>query len=552
MMKRKTIPLLLLAGIFMGAGGVLVSPASPVGGEEADGKVYAKEEVKTLEQLRNVPVEQIEKWTSYDSRTFGIVTAIENQSPHDLCWVYSSVAAAETSILREGCDPSATRENLNLDEIELAKAVQGKFLDPLGFANGRDLDPAQTTWDKGGVIEFVERAASHWQGIYNQGNAPESATASYSQYILDSFEMCNNKVDEIKHLVARYGAAAFEYNCMTSPAVEYHLARGQQNHASTIVGWDDSIPKEKFTEDNNGLTPTKDGAWIVKNSWGETYHGDGYFYLSYDSTLVNIAAFDLSPYEEGKYLYNYAGNTTGTMNWTYYQNLAQGTTFAYVFEPQFESEIIESVSVGVKGKNPMIMIRVYTGLTDSGTGLSGPATPAQTKTFQATCTEKGLYTIPLDEPIRIDDGKPFCVAATVSLGTILMDFNGNMGDTECYQQSGTIWGKLRVGDGQLPAIHPIVSVDLAKRVETYGETLMQKINSLDGHIAALGGKGFTAEGYEQFSELQKELPLFTKEEREKLWLLDKTKLEKYETLIKRWSGLVKGAQTSIEICRDLL
>ena len=94
MMKRKTIPLLLLAGIFMGAGGVMISPASPVGGEEAD-KVYTKEEVTTLEQLRNVPVEQIEKWTSYDSREYGIVTAIENQSPHDLCWAYSSVAAAE-------------------------------------------------------------------------------------------------------------------------------------------------------------------------------------------------------------------------------------------------------------------------------------------------------------------------------------------------------------------------------------------------------------------------------------------------------------------------
>ena len=38
------------------------------------------------------------------------------------------------------------------------------------------------------------------------------------------------------------------------------------NHAIAIVGWDDTISKEKFTIDGT-YTPEGDGAWLIKNSW---------------------------------------------------------------------------------------------------------------------------------------------------------------------------------------------------------------------------------------------------------------------------------------------
>ncbi len=37
------------------------------------------------------------------------------------------------------------------------------------------------------------------------------------------------------------------------------------NHAITIVGWDDSFDRNKFTQ-----VPPGDGAFIVKNSWGRS------------------------------------------------------------------------------------------------------------------------------------------------------------------------------------------------------------------------------------------------------------------------------------------
>ena len=38
------------------------------------------------------------------------------------------------------------------------------------------------------------------------------------------------------------------------------------NHAVVIIGWDDNYSKENFNENQQ---PTEDGAWIIKNSWGE-------------------------------------------------------------------------------------------------------------------------------------------------------------------------------------------------------------------------------------------------------------------------------------------
>lgn len=54
------------------------------------------------------------------------------------------------------------------------------------------------------------------------------------------------------------------------------------DHLITIVGWDDNYSKENF---NAAHRPTKNGAWLVLNSYGTGFNG-GYYYISYEDTMV--------------------------------------------------------------------------------------------------------------------------------------------------------------------------------------------------------------------------------------------------------------------------
>lgn len=57
------------------------------------------------------------------------------------------------------------------------------------------------------------------------------------------------------------------------------------NHAVTIVGWDDNYSKDNFLS-SDGKKPSKDGAYIAVNSWGENFNDKGYYYISYEDKYV--------------------------------------------------------------------------------------------------------------------------------------------------------------------------------------------------------------------------------------------------------------------------
>ena len=88
----------------------------------------------------------------------------------------------------------------------------------------------------------------------------------------------------------------------------------KQNHAITIIGWDDNYSKENFNAD---YMPPADGAWLVKNSWG-----------SETDYVVNESGAEIAKNQWG--IVDENGNHTGYFWISYYdKTLNGGETMTY-------------------------------------------------------------------------------------------------------------------------------------------------------------------------------------------------------------------------------
>ncbi|MCH5151300.1 MAG: hypothetical protein J1F65_01425 [Clostridiales bacterium] len=394
-------------------------------------RVWTYEEVDTLDKLRSVPTEQIASWSKYDSRKYDIVTSVKNQGNTNLCWIYSSFAAMETNILRQGFS-GKTKETLNLDEVEFAKATVGKWDDPLNLADteNNQKNGDEVIWDHTGAMPMVAQLAARGQGIYEEGETDsEVPSERYSSYLLRNAITCENKVDQIKKLIAAYGGVAFTFY---SGYVDYnyYYATGLKDHACFIVGWDDSLDNSSFRS-AMGSKPTNNGGWIVKNSYGTDRFMGGYFYLSYDSVLYELTAFEMAPKDEYDWCYNYSDKEYTTASYSdVTTDDADNVEYAAIYKAQkgdAPMEYLKGVSVGVTGKDVQISVSVYAEVDEESIDYkkSSAFNPKNGTAFLAagTCTAPatGIYTVPLNESIELKKDSYFTVVVKITNGNVVYD-----------------------------------------------------------------------------------------------------------------------------------
>lgn len=413
-------------------------------------KVHAEttyDSVTTLEQLKNTPVEDIVKWSNYDSRKYDIVTSVKDQGQYYLCWSYAITAAVETSILRHGYT-GVTKDNLDIDEIRLAKAFFGKWDDPLDIAdissgtegNNNTYADNPNIWDQMGSIEKLAQFLTRWQGIYDEGSSDDPIMQGYGKYRIAGYAKCNNDVSEIKKLIATYGGVAVEYYGDEVGQSDY-VANKPLDHASLIVGWDD----------NRRVTgATKNGAWIVKNSYGPGAYDKGYIYLGYESKLWNMLAIDVVP-EDADYdwVYNYNGKVVSNKNSTYAVGASEVSKIEYAIinkainKTPGMKESLNAVSVGGqiidKNQKMIINVEVYSDLdpeilsqTDMTKFSPKTETPAATATYE--CDASGIYIIDLNKEVPLNRGQDFSIVVKIQNGILYSDdmFTYSPSKLKCY------------------------------------------------------------------------------------------------------------------------
>ena len=393
----------------------------------------------------------------YSSVEQGYITPVKNQGQWGICWAFTSTAISEASLIKEFPDKFKA-DTLDLSENLLSYMIShpslyGKLNSSGDYATYTSssatdyLELGGNVWNAGlavmnGIGPYYENSQYPYSSYGTPGIVNKSFTESEyyelrnsgaakltGMYVADINQ--NNSNDQLKELILTYGAASLSYCDTTnygrtdgkfgddgSSYYYYCPEEYTSNHAVTVVGWDDSIPASAFK-----TAPAGNGAWLIKNSWGDDSRDDGYFWLSYyDKSIASSGvAYDYTVDGADDYydtLYNYDGGNSSS-----WFGFGLSTMYgANVFTAEDASNITGAAVYTSKGMD--IELSVYTGLKDKTNPTSG--TKAATATKENIGYE-GYYSLQFDSSVKVQKGDTFAIVAKIT---------NNSGSARIYSEFG--------------------------------------------------------------------------------------------------------------------
>lgn len=386
--------------------------------------------------------------TYYNSVDLGYLKDVRDQTDDgnnpfaQSCWAFASSAVLEANMIKNGIMS-------NTDDY-VSPGAMGYFRynsTPGEGLNAKLLKDCENGLNTGNYITrggnplHTALMLSNRAGFLSESTAPYNVNAgAYNRsweykpemgYMVNSYwtSVDLGQINYMKQMIMDYGAITTNINLIESGIKNrggkklYYLADSREiSHAITIVGWDDTIPKENFEDAHGGAyshrTPSINGGWLVRDSYGDEdiYRDHGYFYISYDDGCLNgdknlynkAVAFDTSK-QSYQNIYQY----DGTYNSSYHRENDNSITAANIYTTEANpngNEILKAVSFSTYNVNSNYEISIYSDVMD----MSDPTSGDLVYTDKGSFVYAGIHTIPLNKELVLLGNTKYSVVITIS------------------------------------------------------------------------------------------------------------------------------------------
>ncbi|MCQ8893114.1 MAG: lectin like domain-containing protein [Methanolinea sp.] len=322
----------------------------------------------------------------FDLRAAGRVTPVKEQGQCGACWAFSTYGSLESTNLPGNAWDFSENNMKNTHGFDISPCLGGNYLMSTAYL-ARWSGPVSESSDP-----YQDSSSRSPQ------NAPIVAHVQEVTFLPPRTAPLDNALlkQAISGNGAVYSSIRWEKQYYSAPTYSYYYPGSSvQNHAVTIVGWDDTYSRTNFV-----TPPPGDGAFIVKNSWGDDWGEGGYFYVSYYDSLIGRELIQFFSEPAGNYDRVYSYDPLG---WVTSVGSGAETAYAANIFSAAGTEELEAVSFYTPVRGSSYQVEVS---RNPGNGVRGSSSQV---VAIGTVPFAGYHTVTLDTPVSLAKGEKFSV-----------------------------------------------------------------------------------------------------------------------------------------------